>query len=299
MYHRSCDCPKGHRNYPGADPACCALGTAADGMGAFSPAKNPGAYFQRTRTPVAGFGRIEASTIGPVITRREMRGRPMRRAMWTNNPEGYGAPVEQLGAVPNTSTSCPAGSEIDFITRGCLPTMMPGPAPSGFPSGVSEQHLPVGGKGGSCACRCNVVWTGNEAIDQSLAAKLAECIKKNDTDGSWVIPTVLADFRGKNAGWLDTSSSQEPCPTKNVQATPRCPTGYTYNSSTSKCDAPVLLVDGNSNACAPGYMELPAIFQVGEYGTGCWPKLLVAGVAIGGTLILALGGWGIYALMRK
>jgi hypothetical protein len=150
MYFRACDCPKGHHKHPGADPACCALSTAAAGLGGhFQPARDPGAFYQRS--PASGFGAIEASNIGPVITRREMRGRTNRtRAMWTNNAEVMGNAIHGFGedavstrevmpTVVNGQPTCPVGFQL-------LGPASPAPLIPGAP-------IPSGG-GGSNALTC-------------------------------------------------------------------------------------------------------------------------------------------------
>jgi len=106
------------------------------------------------------------------------------------------------------SGTCPAGQEIDFITQGCAPSS----SAAGKAPGVYETHLPIGAPGGSCAWRCNWVWSGNEAADKAIASQAADCVGKNDKSGGWVLPTIRNYYQGKKAGAGEGAEGQEVCP---------------------------------------------------------------------------------------
>lgn len=120
------------------------------------------------------------------------------------------------------AASCPSGQDIDFITQGCAPSVMPGATSK--PPGVYETHLPIGGPGGSCAWRCNWVWAGTDAANKAIASQAAACVGRNDKSGGWVLSTISNNYTGKSAGWGEGASGEEACGAKTAPP-PAPPTG--------------------------------------------------------------------------
>jgi len=273
MYYRACDCPKGHTSYPESKPECCALSAAAAGLGGhFQPARDPGAFYQRS--PASGFGAIEASNIGPVITRREMRGRPNRtRAMWTNNAEVMGNAIHGFGEdVVSTRVAMPTTDAMD--ASGAIRAPVPYPA--------GEQPI---------------------LLSATAPREVAQIAAEVPTPSPPTAPPPVA-FPACPAGqmWNPTAGLCEVRMVAPGSGTPgeQCFVGGgKWDAQKSVCTRPPLVTEVPQ--CEAGYMELPASLAavLGEYGYGCMPKVYVVGAAVAGAVLLALGGWGIYAVVKK
>ena len=107
-----------------------------------------------------------------------------------------------------SGASCPIGQEIDFITKGCAPSIA---NTAGKPPGVFETHLPIGAPGGACSWRCNWIWAGTDAENKAIASKAADCVGKNDKSGGWVLPTIRDYYQGKTAGSGEGAAGEEKC----------------------------------------------------------------------------------------